>query len=71
MDGRAFRHRWGGGSHGANLVADPTLDLSDWDERHAQVAAWMQQIALDAGVRGMERLLARLKDAANPPFRRP
>lgn len=60
-----------GGSHGASLVADPTLDLADWDERHAQVDAWVQQIALDAGVRGMERLLARLRDIGDPPFRRP
>jgi hypothetical protein len=60
-----------GGSHGANLAADPTRDLADWADRHGQIDAWMQQIALDAGLRGMEQLLARLKSSDTPPFQRP
>jgi hypothetical protein len=50
-----------GASHGANLVADPTLDLGIWDERHALVDMWVQQIALDAGLRGMEQLIQALR----------
>jgi len=52
-----------GNSHGANLVADSTLDLSDPDDRQIQVDAWVQQIALDAGLRGMEGVLAKLRQA--------
>lgn len=55
-----------GNSHGANLVADATLDLSDPDDRQLQVDAWVQQIALDAGLRGMEGVLARLRQARDP-----
>lgn len=47
-----------GTSHGAQLVSDPTLDLSDTAERVEQVDSWLRQIALDAGLRGMERVLA-------------
>ena len=50
-----------GTSLGANLVADPSLDLSASDDRQVQVDAWVQQIALDAGLRGMERVLANLR----------
>ncbi len=46
-----------GASRGANLSADPAIDLRDSDDRRAQVNSWMQQIALDAGLRGMERVL--------------
>ncbi len=46
-----------GTSHGANLLANPTLDLKDPAERHAQLDDWLQQIALDAGLSGMENLL--------------
>lgn len=46
-----------GTSHGANLLANPTLDLKDPAERHAQLDDWLQQIALDAGLSGMEDLL--------------
>jgi len=56
-----------GGSHGASLLADPTLDLADATDRHGQVDAWIQQIALDAGLRGMERLLNALRDASQLP----
>lgn len=47
-----------GTSYGAQLVSDPTLDLSDAVERVEQVDSWLQQIALDAGLLGMERILA-------------
>lgn len=49
-----------GTSMGAHLLADPARDLADEDDRREQVAAWMTQIALDAGLRGMEQLLHRL-----------
>lgn len=46
-----------GVSHGARLLADPSIDLSSPSERRKQVDAWLIQIALDAGLRGMERVL--------------
>ena len=46
-----------GPSGGANLYCDPSLDLGDPEERQHQVVAWLQQIALDAGLRGMEQVL--------------
>jgi hypothetical protein len=46
-----------GTSLGANLRADPARDLADDDERREQVDNWLLQIALDAGLRGMEDLL--------------
>jgi schlafen family protein len=49
-----------GRSMGAHLLADPARDLADEDDRREQVAAWLTQIALDAGLRGMEQLLHRL-----------
>jgi hypothetical protein len=52
-----------GQSHGAHLLGDPALDLGDSDDRHRQVRMWMSQIALDAGLLGMEQLLDQL-DAA-------
>lgn len=56
-----------GTSHGANLVADPTLDLSDSHDRQIQVDAWVQQIALDAGLRGMEQVLENLRQVDEVP----
>jgi hypothetical protein len=50
-----------GTSGGAHLLADPALDLTDDEERHQQVVAWVTQIALDAGLLGMEQLLQRRK----------
>lgn len=47
-----------GPSHGANLVSDPALDMSDPSERRLQVDSWLQQVGLDAGLLGMERRLA-------------
>jgi hypothetical protein len=49
-----------GVSKGAHLLADPARDLADVDDRREQVTAWLVQIALDAGHRGMESLLGRL-----------
>jgi hypothetical protein len=46
-----------GQSHGANLLANPTLDLADLRERELQLDDWLQQIALDAGLSGMEDAL--------------
>jgi hypothetical protein len=46
-----------GPSHGANLVTNPTLDLTEPGERQTQLDDWLQQIGLDAGLSGMEGLL--------------
>ena len=54
-----------GVSRGAHLLADPALDLADDEERSEQVRRWLIQIALDAGLTGMEQALERL-GAANP-----
>ena len=54
-----------GDSRGAHLLADPALDLADDEERSEQVRRWLIQIALDAGLTGMEQALERL-GAANP-----
>jgi hypothetical protein len=52
-----------GHSMGAHLLADPARDLADDDDRRDQVRAWVTQIALDAGLLGMEQLLQRLAEA--------
>jgi hypothetical protein len=49
-----------GDSRGAHLLGDPVLDLGDPDDRRTQVRRWMSQIALDAGLLGMEQLLVQL-----------
>ena len=46
-----------GPSHGAQVLANPGLDLANPAERQTQLDDWLQQIALDAGLRGMESLL--------------
>jgi hypothetical protein len=46
-----------GPSHGVHLLADPARDLAEEDDRREQVTAWLTQIALDAGLGGMEQLL--------------
>jgi hypothetical protein len=51
-----------GVSKGAHLLADPACDLADEGDRREQVAAWLTQIALDAGLLGMEQLLHRLAE---------
>jgi hypothetical protein len=50
-----------GESRGAHLLGDPVLDLGDPGERRSQVRRWLSQIALDAGLLGMEQLLAQLE----------
>jgi hypothetical protein len=47
------------GSRGAHLRADPALDLADPDDRAVQATRWLCQIAADAGLIGMERLVQR------------
>jgi len=51
-----------GESRGAHLLADPTLDLADAQDRSEQVRRWLIQVALDAGLTGMEQVLQRLTD---------
>lgn len=46
-----------GPSHGGHVLANPALDLSDIDDRREQIQAWLVQLALDAGLLGMEQLL--------------
>ncbi|MFI5489199.1 helix-turn-helix domain-containing protein [Micromonospora echinaurantiaca] len=46
-----------GTSRGAHLLADPARDLAAVDDRSAQVKDWLVQIALDAGLLGMQQLL--------------
>jgi Schlafen, AlbA_2 len=57
--------RDGGVSHGAHMLADPALDLSDPAERAEQVDRWLIQMAADAGLRSMEQLVSKMRgDAA-------
>lgn len=58
-----------GDSRGAHLLADPALDLADHGERDEQVRRWLIQIALDAGLTGMEQVLDRLAAAGPQPRR--
>jgi hypothetical protein len=53
--------RDGGISHGAHMLADPALDLSNPLERAAQVNRWLNQMAADAGLLGMEQLVADMR----------
>ncbi|MDX3192874.1 ATP-binding protein [Streptomyces sp. MN03-5084-2B] len=46
-----------GASHGANLLAQPALDLRDPTQRHRQIDDWLVELALDAGFTGMEERL--------------
>lgn len=48
-----------GASHGAHLRANPSLDLTDPGDRRQQLDDWLAQIALDSGLFGMDRLLAK------------
>jgi hypothetical protein len=47
-----------GTSRGASLLTNPTLDLTQPAERQIQLDDWLQQIALDGGLTGMESLLS-------------
>ena len=49
-----------GTSRGANLLADPGVDQRDAAERRALIDSWLQQISLDAGLLGMEKVLEQL-----------
>ena len=46
-------------SRAAHLLADPTLDLANDQDRSEQVRRWLIQVALDAGLTGMEKVLQR------------
>ncbi|MEV2241291.1 ATP-binding protein [Micromonospora sp. NPDC049891] len=52
-----------GMSRGAHLLANPALDLATVDDRSAQVKDWLVQIALDAGLLGMQQVLEGSADA--------
>jgi hypothetical protein len=54
--------RGGGVSHGAHMLGDPALDLSDPMERSQQVDRWLIQMGSDAGLLGMEELVTRMRD---------
>ncbi|WEO92656.1 hypothetical protein A6P39_000080 [Streptomyces sp. FXJ1.172] len=49
-----------GTSRGANLLADPGVDQHDPAERRALIDSWLQQISLDSGLLGMEKVLEQL-----------
>ena len=46
------------------MLADPALDLSDPAERVEQVDRWLGQIGSDAGLPGMEDLVAKMRGRA-------
>jgi hypothetical protein len=56
--------RDGGVSHGAHMLADPALDLSNPAERGEQVDRWLDQMGSDAGLLGMEQLVAKMRAQA-------
>ncbi|MFE3775763.1 hypothetical protein [Streptomyces sp. NPDC059122] len=51
-------------SRGANLLADPGVDQHDPGERRVLIDSWLQQISLDAGLPGMEKVLEQLHGTA-------
>ena len=57
-----LRHILGSGaSHGAHMLTDPALDLSNPVERKEQVNRWLKQIGSDAGLVGMEQLVSDMR----------
>ena len=56
--------RDGGESRGAHMLSDPALDLTDPVERQDQVAQWLNQMAADAGLLGMEQLVTEIRPQA-------
>jgi hypothetical protein len=42
------------------MLADPALDLSSPAERGEQVDRWLNQMGSDAGLLGMEQLVAKM-----------
>ena len=59
--------RGGGESHGAQMLADPALDLSNPAERGEQVDRWLSQMGSDAGLLGMEDLVTQMRSQAMIP----
>jgi phage tail tape-measure protein len=49
------------------MLADPALDLSNPVERAEQVDRWLNQMATDAGLLGMEQLVAAMRDPDDRP----
>jgi hypothetical protein len=43
------------------MLADPALDLSNPAERSEQVDRWLNQMGSDAGLLGMEQLVAQMR----------
>jgi hypothetical protein len=56
--------RGGGVSHGAHMLGDPAIDLSNLTERSEQVDRWLNQIGSDAGLLGMEQLVTKMRKRA-------
>lgn len=56
-----------GTSRGASLLADPGVDQRDPAERQALIDSWLQQISLDAGLLGMEKILEQLHSVPAHP----
>jgi hypothetical protein len=52
-----------GNSYGAHMQADPALDLSDPAERAEQVDLWLSQMAIDAGLLGMDELVSKWRQS--------
>ncbi|GGX82033.1 AlbA family DNA-binding domain-containing protein [Streptomyces fructofermentans] len=53
-----------GTSRGANLLADPGVDQRDPAERRELIDSWLQQISLDSGLLGMEKVLEQLRSTS-------
>jgi hypothetical protein len=52
------------GSRGAHLQTDPALSVADPEDSARQASRWLCQIAADAGLEGMETLVAQLPGGA-------
>jgi len=52
-----------GHSYGAHMQADPALDLSDPAERAEQLDLWLSQMAIDAGLLGMDELVSKWRQS--------
>src|SRR5215469_8854378 len=57
----------GGVSHGAHMLGDPALDLSDPMDRCEQVDRWLNQLGIDAGLVGMEELVGEMRNQTDAP----
>jgi hypothetical protein len=56
-----------GHSYGAHMQADPVLDLTDPQERAEQVDLWLSQMAIDAGLLGMDELVSKWRQNLREP----